>query len=79
MCSADGWCWAWPKPAGTFYSHVVSSSPDNIWITGGGPPSYAAILQWNGRSWIEHKPPLGTCPPGVHCEYAFPMAIATRI
>src|SRR5262249_37265637 len=50
---------------------------DNIWLAGGGPPSYAAILQWNGHKWIEHKPPLGTCNPGVHCEYAFPMSIAT--
>ncbi len=65
--------WEAPTPSGTFYSWVVSSSPDNIWIIGGGPPGYAAILQWNGQMWIEHKPPVGPSDP----EFVFPMATST--
>lgn len=79
-CSGSGWCWWAPRPSGTSYSRIVASAPDNIWLVGGGPPAYAAILQWNGYAWIEHKPPLPACPPNSACpnnEYAFPMAIST--
>lgn len=73
VCSSDNWCWWEPTPSGEYYNRIVSSSPDNIWIVGGGPPSYAAILQWNGQAWIAHKPPV---KPG-YPEYQFPMAIST--
>nr|HEX4314002.1 hypothetical protein [Kofleriaceae bacterium] len=39
----------------------MSTSPDNIWITGGGPPAYSLLLQWNGQQWIDHSVPV---PPG---------------
>lgn len=72
-CSSDGWCWWQPAPSGTFYNRIVSSSPANIWIVGGGPPGYAAILQWDGHVWTAHQPPV---PPGYPaCE--FPMAVST--
>ncbi len=80
VCSPAGWCWLAPTPSGTFYSRVVSSAPSNIWLVGGGPPSYAAILQWNGFTWTAHKPPVPTCAPSSNCfypDYLFPMAIST--
>nr|HEX4314005.1 hypothetical protein [Kofleriaceae bacterium] len=61
VCSPDGWCWQWPLPSGTSYGHIVSTGPDNIWITGGGPPAYSLLLQWNGHTWTDHSVPV---PPG---------------
>jgi hypothetical protein len=72
-CSKDSWCWWQPTPSGTFYNRIVSSSPDNIWLVGGGPPGYAAILQWDGKAWKAHTPPVPTNYPA----YLFPMAVST--
>ena len=69
----DGWCWNDPKPSGTHYGDLAWSSPDNVWIGGGGP-MFASILQWNGQTWVAHKPPL----PAGYPEYESPNAIATR-
>ena len=73
VCSSDGWCWQWPTPSGSSYSHIRSTAPDNIWITGVGVPSFSPIMQWNGQQWITHTPPE---PPG-YPTYAAPTAIST--
>lgn len=66
-CSADGWCWRWPKPHGNDYSRVFSTAPDNIWLIG----QHGIVMQWNGRSWRFHQPRV---LPG-EVQQQFPMSI----
>ena len=73
VCSDSGWCWTNPTPAGTDYSNNYSSSPNNLWLIGGGPPSYAAVMQWDGQKWTSHRPPV---PPGAP-PFLLPMALST--
>lgn len=68
-CSVDNWCWWMPKPVGNSYARIASSAPDNIWLTAGG----GTVLQWNGQSWISHRPPV---LPGEQIDQ-YPFAIAT--
>jgi hypothetical protein len=77
VCSDDGWCWSNPTPSGTYYAGFGGPTPDNIWLTGGGPPSFAAIMQWNGQEWITHKPPVPAGSFEDYPPYLLPMALAT--
>ena len=73
VCSSDGWCWLWPTPSGARYNQITSSDPDNIWIFGGGVPSFSPIMQWNGQKWITHTPPV----PAGYPPYLYPMGLST--
>ncbi|HVK77661.1 MAG TPA: hypothetical protein VM734_30360 [Kofleriaceae bacterium] len=68
-CTTDGWCWRTPTPHGNDYVRVVSSAPDNIWLTA----RQGTVMQWDGHTWRFHRPPV---LPGQQVAQ-FPMSMST--
>jgi hypothetical protein len=66
-CTPDGWCYQFPAPHGNEYVKIISSGPDDIWLT-----AWGVVMQWDGTVWRYHDPPALSGQPTSE----FPMTIA---